>query len=291
MNILRRHPYLSSTVILGVLLFVFTALLNMTQKQGLDFLKEGMIGVIEIKGVILDPDPIVAQIQKMAQTASVLGVIVRLNSPGGGVAASQEIYEALNRLKAKKPIYSSMGSVAASGAYYVACATDRIFANPGTITGSIGVLLQWFNFQGLTEKIGAKSMVIKSVQNKDLMSMFRDLKAPERHILQQLVDDTHEQFVQAILQGRAQLSEEKIRELADGRILAGKRAQTVGLIDEVASYHQVLEALGKKLGLSGPIRTIQFDQKGSWLRSLTGLIPLRQLLPTPSGIRLSYLLE
>ena len=288
---LKKHPYLSSTLILGGLLLILIVLLNVTQSQHLAFLNEGLIGVIEIKGVILDSDSIVNQIKRMEQTKSVLGVIVRLNSPGGGVVASQEIYDALNNLKETKPVYSSMGAVAASGAYYVACATHRIFANPGTITGSIGVLLQWFNFQGLTEKIGAKSMTIKSVQNKDLMSMFRDLEEPERFILQQLVDDTHEQFIQAIVQGREKLSENEIRDLADGRILAGARAKTVGLVDELASYPQVLQVLGKKLGMSSPIQTIKFDRKISWMSSLIGLAPLKQLLPTPPGIRLSYLLE
>ncbi|MBF0277629.1 MAG: signal peptide peptidase SppA [SAR324 cluster bacterium] len=291
MNILKRHPYFSSIVILAGLLLILTGLLNVTQKQNLTFLKEGVIGVIEIKGVILNPDPVVAQIQKMARTESILGVIVRLDSPGGGVAASQEIFDALNHLKSKKPIYSSMGAVAASGAYYIACATNRIFANPGTITGSIGVLLQWFNLEELTEKIGAKSMTIKSAQNKDLMSMFRELRDPERDILQQLVDDSHEQFVQAIMQGREKLTEEKVRELADGRIMAGNRAKTFGLIDEVASYPQVLQALANHLGLSDPVRTIQFDQKNSWFNLLTGLLPFKQFLPPPSGIRLSYLLE
>ena len=121
--------------------------------------------------------------------------------------------------------------------------------------------------------------------------MFRDLREPERQILQQLVDDTHEQFIQAISQGRKMLSEEKIREFADGRILAGNRAKKEGLIDEVASYTQVLQTLGKKLGLSSPIRTISFDKKDAWFNLLSGLAPLKQMFPTPSGIRLSYLLE
>ena len=288
---LKKHPFLSSILILFILLLIFTGLLNVSQKERFAFWQQGVIGVIKIQGVILDPDPIVTQIEKMERTDSVLGVVVRLNSPGGSVVAAQEIYDTLSRLKSIKPIYTSMGAVAASGAYYIACATDRIFANPGTITGSIGVLLQWFNFQDLANKVGAKTLTIKSVQNKDLMSMFRDIDESERHILQQLVDDTHEQFIQAILQGREQLNEDQILQWADGRILAGKRAQALGMIDELASYPEVVQILGEELGLGDVIQTIEFDEKEFSLISLLGLAPLKNIFPTPSGIRLSYLLE
>ncbi len=288
---LKKHPFLSSILILFVLLIIFTVLLNLTQQERFAYWQKGVIGVIEVQGMILDPDPIVAQIEKMERTESVSGVVVRLNSPGGSVVAAQEIYGMLNRLKSVKPVYASMGAVAASGAYYVACATDRIYANPGTITGSIGVLLQWFNFQELADKVGAKTLTIKSVQNKDLMSMFREIDESERHILQQLVSDTHEQFIQAILEGREQLNEDQIREWSDGRILAGKRAQSLGMIDELASYPEVVKIMGKELGLGEPIRTIEFDEKEFSLTSLLGLATLKDLLPTPSGIRLSYLLE
>ena len=288
---LKKHPFLASILILFALLLIFTGLLNVTQQERFAFWQQGVIGVIKIQGVILDPDPIVAQIEKMERTDSVLGVIVRLNSPGGSVVAAQEIYDRLKRLQSAKPIYASMGSIAASGAYYIACATDRIFANPGTITGSIGVLLQWFNFQDLANKVGAKTLTIKSVQNKDLMSMFREIEEAERHILQQLVDDTHEQFIQAILQGREQAQEEQIREWADGRILAGERARVLGMIDELASYPQVLQTMGEELGLDGAVRTIEFDEREFSLSSLLGLAALKEILPIPSGIRLSYLLE
>ena len=288
---LKKHPFLASILILFALLLIFTGLLNVTQQERFAFWQQGVIGVIKIQGVILDPDPIVAQIEKMERTDSVLGVIVRLNSPGGSVVAAQEIYDRLKRLQSAKPIYASMGSIAASGAYYIACATDRIFANPGTITGSIGVLLQWFNFQDLANKVGAKTLTIKSVQNKDLMSMFREIEEAERHILQQLVDDTHEQFIQAILQGREQAQEEQIREWADGRILAGERARALGMIDELASYPQVLQTMGEELGLDGAVRTIEFDEREFSLSSLLGLAALKEILPIPSGIRLSYLLE
>ena len=288
---LKKHPFLASILILFALLLIFTGLLNVTQQERFAFWQQGVIGVIKIQGVILDPDPIVAQIEKMERTDSVLGVIVRLNSPGGSVVAAQEIYDRLKRLQSAKPIYASMGSIAASGAYYIACATDRIFANPGTITGSIGVLLQWFNFQDLANKVGAKTLTIKSVQNKDLMSMFREIEEAERHILQQLVDDTHEQFIQAILQGREQAQEEQIREWADGRILAGERARALGMIDELASYPQVLQTMGEELGLDGAVRTIEFDEREFSLNSLLGLAALKEILPIASGIRLSYLLE
>ncbi len=247
--------------------------------------------MVKIKGMILNPDPVVAQIRKMEQTESVRGVIVRLDSPGGGVAASQEIYEALNELKKVKPVYASMGAVAASGAYYIACASDRIFANPGTITGSIGVLLQWFNLEELGKKIGAEAVTITSVPNKDLMSMFHGVENSQREILQQLVDDTHEQFVQAILKGREQLKEDQIRTFADGRVVVGNRAVAIGLVDELGSFSQVISSLGQELDLQEPIQTIEFDSASFSLISLLGLAPLKEILPDPTGIRLNYLLQ
>ncbi|MBF0288063.1 MAG: signal peptide peptidase SppA [SAR324 cluster bacterium] len=288
---LKKHPFISSTLILFVLLLVFSALLNLTQVQRISFLKEGVVGVIKIKGIILDPDPVVAQIRKMEQTHSVRGVIVRLDSPGGGVAASQEIYDALNELRKMKPVYTSMGAVAASGAYYIACASDRIFANPGTITGSIGVLLQWFNLEELGKKIGAEAITITSVPNKDLMSMFHGLENSQRVILQELVNDTHEQFIQAILKGREQLLEDQVRAVADGRVVVGNRAAAMGLVDELGSFSQVIWSLGKKLNLQEPIQTIEFDSTSFSLISLLGLAPLKEILPDPTGIRLSYLLQ
>ena len=287
----KRHPYWTSIAVLFVLLVIFTLLLNATQQERLGWSQQGVIGIVKVQGTILNPAPLVAQIKKMQNTKSILGVVVRLNSPGGGVAASQEIYEALKGLQETKPVYSSMGSVAASGAYYVACATDRIFANPGTITGSIGVLLQWFNFQELASKMGVQTLVIKSVQNKDLMSMFQALDAQERLILQQMVDDTHEQFVQVIVEGRKNLAESQIRQLADGRILVGQRAKRVGLVDELGSFSQVVQALGEELKLQQPIRTVEFRSSDYSLESLIELTSLKKILPSPSGLRLSYLLE
>lgn len=288
---LKKHPLISGSLILFILLLVFSVLLSQTQSERFNLSEEGLIGVININGVIAEADLVVQQIRRMQNTDSVHGVIVRLNSPGGGVAASQEIYEALLELKEKKTVYSSMGSVAASGAYYIACGTDKIFSNPGTITGSIGVLLQWFNFQELSDKVGAKILTIKSVQNKDLMSMFREPEEKERKILQQLVDDTHEQFVQAIIQGRPDMEEETIRTLADGRILVGDRAKSIGLVDELASFRQVVRALSKDLGFEREVKTIQFDQQEfSWVE-LFGLTPLKEFLNHSTGIHLSYLLQ
>lgn len=288
---LKKHPYLSGSLILFVLLMIFVILLNSTQSENFSLSQEGSIGVISVDGVIAQSDHIVRQIEQMEKVDSIRGVIVRLNSPGGGVAASQEIFDAVVKLKKKKPVYAAMGSVAASGAYYIACGASKIFANPGTITGSIGVILQWYNFQELSEKIGAKTLTIKSVPNKDLMSMFREPLDPEKQILQQLVDDTHEQFVQAIIQGRPEMDEENIRQLADGRVVAGNRAQTLGLVDELASFSQVVATFADDLGLEGKVRTVQFDKEGfSWI-SLLGLAPLKQFLDQPTGLRLSYLLQ
>ncbi|MDP6730277.1 MAG: signal peptide peptidase SppA, partial [SAR324 cluster bacterium] len=250
------------------------------------------IGLIEVNGMILDPLPVVEQIQTMEQLDHVLGVILRIESPGGSVAASQEIHEALNQLRRNKPVYASLGSVAASGGYYIACGTDRIIASAGTLTGSIGVLLEWANLEELGKNAGVKMYRIKSGKYKNVPSLFEEIRENERDLLTGVVDDTHEQFVQAVMKGRPGLEESRVRELADGRVFSGKQAFEAGLVDELGGYASVVRRLSEKLGLSPNEEVFQLDLEDSGISGLLGLASLERWMKQPfSGFRLNYLMH
>ncbi|MDJ0626507.1 MAG: signal peptide peptidase SppA [Candidatus Caenarcaniphilales bacterium] len=194
------------------------------------------------------------QLIKASKDKSVKGVLIRINSPGGAVGISQEIYQAAKKVRAKKPIVASMGDVAASGGYYVASMSDLIYANPGTLTGSIGVISHFMNLEGLYGKIGLKDMTVKSGRYKDIGSSTRPMSEEEREILQDLVDDTYEQFVGDVYEGRRtnsnkygdfrkNLTKDDIRYVAEGMIYTGNQAKQVGLVDELGNYYDALDQL------------------------------------------------
>ena len=279
-----------SAVFIGLSL-IMVILIQWTD-QGSFGMGHRQIGLIEVNGMILDPLPVVEQIQTMEQLDHVLGVILRIESPGGSVAASQEIHEALNQLRRKKPVYASLGSVAASGGYYIACGTDRIIASAGTLTGSIGVLLEWANLEELGKNAGVKMYRIKSGKYKNVPSLFEEIQENERDLLTGVVDDTHEQFVQAVLKGRPGLQESRVRELADGRVLSGKQAFEAGLVDELGGYASVVSRLSEQLGLSPNEEVFQLDLEDSGISGLLGLASLERWMKQPfSGFRLNYLMH
>ena len=279
-----------SAVFIGLSL-ILVILIQWTD-QGSFGMGHRQIGLIEVNGMILDPLPVVEQIQTMEQLDHVLGVILRIESPGGSVAASQEIHEALNQLRRNKPVYASLGSVAASGGYYIACGTDRIIASAGTLTGSIGVLLEWANLEELGKNAGVKMYRIKSGKYKNVPSLFEEIQENERDLLTGVVDDTHEQFVQAVLEGRPGLEESRVRELADGRVFSGKQAFEAGLVDELGGYASVVHRLSEKLGLSPNEEVFQLDLEDSGISGLLGLASLERWMKQPfSGFRLNYLMH
>ena len=279
-----------SAVFIGLSL-ILVILIQWTD-QGSFGMGHRQIGLIEVKGMILDPLPVVEQIQTMEQLDHVLGVILRIESPGGSVAASQEIHEALNQLRRNKPVYASLGSVAASGGYYIACGTDRIIASAGTLTGSIGVLLEWANLEELGKNAGVKMYRIKSGKYKNVPSLFEEIQENEWDLLTGVVDDTHEQFVQAVLEGRPDLEESRVRELADGRVFSGKQAFEAGLVDELGGYASVVSRLSEQLGLSPNEEVFQLDLEDSGISGLLGLASLERWMKKPfSGFRLNYLMH
>jgi len=196
---------------------------------------------------------------------------LRIDSPGGVVGPSQEIYAELN--KVSKSIITSMGSVAASGGYYIACASDRIFANPGTITGSIGVVMSFPKLQELSKKIGYDKEVVKSGKYKDAGSSFREMTPEERQLFQSMVDDVHEQFVEAVFEGRqnANLTREAIEELADGRAFSGRQALQMNLIDEIGTLYDAIDYAAEISGLKGKPKVIKKKERESLMDRFLGV--------------------
>lgn len=258
----------------------------------LDFSGENRIALIRIEGVILDAKDTVADLKRFADSSSVKAIVLRIDSPGGGVVPSQEIHDAVERVRTKqnKPVVASMGTVAASGGYYIAAAADRIVANPGTLTGSIGVIMELVNLEGLLEKVGVESVVVKSGQYKDVGSPFRKMGADDRRILQAVLDDVHSQFVEAVANGRS-LDVATVRKLADGRIFTGRQALEAGLVDKLGDLDDAVRLAAELVGIEGEPRVVEPKKRFS-IRELIesrlrGLMPRFDFQP---GIRLKYLM-
>ena len=216
--------------------------------------KEG-VAIVRVEGPIMDSSQAVAELEAFGDDPMVKAIVVRIDSPGGGVAPSQEIYNAVKRVRKEqnKTVVASMGTVAASGGYYIAVATDRILANPGTLTGSIGVIMQMANFQELLEKVGVKSVVIKTGKFKDLGSPFRPMVEEERQLLEAVMHDTLSQFIEAVAEGRS-MDAAEVEQLADGRIFTGRQAKSVLLIDEIGDLHDAIKLAGELGGIEGTPR-------------------------------------
>lgn len=248
---MKKRPFLLASLLIGgiflfFLLVIFAA--GWLRPGALMTSSAPKIGILEVQGVIENEGLVLRQIQELLDNEGVRAVVLRVNSPGGGVAPSQEIHAELLRLAAAKPLVVSFGSVVASGGYYIAVAGERLFANPGTMTGSIGVIMHFSDYQGLMQKVGIRSEVIKSGEYKDVGSTTRSMTDAERQLLQQLVDDVHEQFVQAVSAGR-DIRTEDLAELADGRILTGRQALEVGLIDELGTFADAVAHAASRVGL------------------------------------------
>ena len=248
------------SIIFVALIFVVGFLGISTQETSLG-ISGKKVGLIELNGVILDSRSMVRKLERMRDSDGISSIVLRIDSPGGGVAASQEIYEAVKSVRESgKPIVISMGSVAASGGYYIACGADSIIANPGTTTGSIGVILEVPNFTGLLQKIGVEFNVIKSGTFKDTGSPYREMNQKERGYLQNYVNDAFDQFVGVVVENR-NLEKEEVLTLADGRIFTGKQALENNLIDNLGDYRDAIRIAADMAGIKGKPKTYQFPQK------------------------------
>ena len=204
------------------------------------------VAVINVNGIIIDSDPYIKSIREIRESDSVKAVVVRINSPGGAVATSQEVYEELKSLGETVPVIASMGTVAASGGYYIACAAATIYANPGTITGSIGVIAQFASYEQLLKWAKVEVEVIKSGEFKDLGSPLRKMPEAEKAYLQTLIDSVHSQFKDTVSEKR-NLSPAKVASLSDGKIFTGSRAKELGLVDRIGTLEAAV-AEARKLG-------------------------------------------
>jgi protease-4 len=232
---MRKHPVIFGVLLLLALglafcLFFYRAGAH-TGKNKTFFLND-KVGVVSVNGIIHDSMEIMEQLEDFGRDDSIVAVVLRIDSPGGGVAASQEIYDAVLELKKKKKVVVSMGSVAASGGLLIACGADKIVANAGTITGSISAIMQFANIEELLKKIGLKSSVVKSGKYKDIGSPLRDMTPEERKIIQDLIDDIYNQFVDVIVRDR-NIARKQVVAIADGRVFTGRQAKKYGLVDYI----------------------------------------------------------
>ena len=218
------------------------------------------VALIELKGVILSSDEIVRQIKKYAKSSSVKAIVFYVDSPGGGVSASEEIFQELKKAKEKKPVVVSMGSVAASGGYYVSLAGSKIVANPGTITGSIGVIAQFPNFRKLLDKVGIDFEVIKSGKFKDSGNPYRGLTPEERKYFQGVIDDVFEQFVNHVVSER-KIPRNEVLKIADGRIFTGRQAYEFGLVDTLGTLETAIKIAAEMSGIKGEPRIVKEKKK------------------------------
>lgn len=254
----RRHPFLFFVLVFTAIVasaVVLTSLISaVTQEKG-DLGFGEKVGVVETEGMITDAREVLDRIRAFREADSVKAIVLRINSPGGAVGPAQEIYREVEKTVKQKRVVASLGPVAASGGYYVAASADRIMASPGTVTGSIGVIMAYTNFRELFEKIGLRPVVIKSGKYKDMGSPLREISDEERALLQKFTDTVHEQFITDVAEGRGK-KPEAVREIADGRIFSGAAARELGLIDRLGNQRDAVVWAGRLAGIKGRVRAV-----------------------------------
>jgi len=262
----QEHPVLMGFILLGlVFLFFwggvtfFISTVNRPAKGEIFGMKPG-VGIIDLKGVITTPEEIIDDLTSFRTNSNVKAIVLRIDSPGGAVGASQEIFEEVKRTNKVKPVVASMGSVAASGGFYAALGAEKIVASAGTLTGSVGVILKFANLKELFDKIGYKSEVVKSGDLKDIGSPDRPLSQKERDILQALIDNVYNQFVKAVAESR-NLPEEQVRALADGRVFSGEQAKEAGLIDQLGNFTDAIMLAADLAGLDKENPNLIYPEK------------------------------
>jgi len=271
-------------IILFVILIIISIVTLLFQKN----LPIGeKVALIKIEGPIIDAKDTIDELKGYVKDPSIKAIVIRIDSPGGAVAPSQEIYEEIKKAVIKKKIIVSMGSIAASGGYYIASPATKIISNPGTLTGSIGVIMEIPNIEGLMNKIGVKTEVIKSGKHKDIASIFRGIKKEEREILQNVLDNVHEQFIKAVAEGR-KIHPDDIRKIADGRIFTGEQALKLGLVDQLGNLQDAIDIASKLAGIKGEPIVVSKKEKISLINLLKNSIPneIKELNPS---IKVKYL--
>ncbi len=268
----RRHPLLffmlvftslvcATVVIIGLLIFAGS------RRTELKFGQK--IGVVEVSGAITDARETLDILKRFREDDTIRAVVVRVDSPGGAVGPSQEIYREIRKTGQVKKVVASLGAVAASGGYYIASACDGIVSNPGTLTGRIGVIMGYTNIRGLLDKIGLYPVVIKSGKYKDIGSPVREMTPEERRILEDFADQVHGQFIRDVARGRG-LAVDKVRKVADGRIFSGQKARELGLVDRLGNLDDAVAWAAEMAGIEGDVQTVREPrEKYPWLHYVT----------------------
>ncbi len=275
---------LTLVILGGIFLVLFVIIISVI---ALFVAGEG-VALVEVTGPIYSSREVVDQLQKHKDDEFVKAIVLRINSPGGAVAPVQEIHRELSKIQ--KSVVVSMGSTATSGSYYIASAADWIFANPGTLTGSIGVIMQFPKWEGLMKKVGVEQEVIKSGKYKDAGSVYRKLTSEEKELFQATIDDVHDQFLEAVFEGRQhkELTREEVEEIADGRLMSGRQALERKLVDQLGDMSDAIEHAGKLAGIKGKPRVIQIRTRRSLLERLIGDIlgsELNRIMQDQSPLR------
>lgn len=267
---MKKHPLLSAFFItmLVVAFFVGLTILVFTFASTGRFARE-RVGVLEIKGLIAESQPFLKQLEKYQKDSRIKAIVVRVNSPGGAVGPSQEMMREMEKVRKDKKIVASMGTLAASGGYYVCLGADLIMAAPGTATGSIGVIVKFSNVEQLTKKLGLDFFTLKAGRYKDVGNPFRRMTSEERAYMQRLIDNIYEQFIQDVARTR-KLTVNKTRSLAQGQIFTGAQAKDLGLVDELGNLSDAIERAGRLAGITGKVEAVYPEKERSLLRLLVG---------------------
>ncbi len=230
---------------------------------------EEQIALVRVEGIITSSEEITKILARSEKNDRIKAILLRIDSPGGAVVPSQEIYDAVKKIRelGEKKVVTSMGTVAASGGYYIASASNFVMANPGTLTGSLGVIMELPNIEGLLQKVGVETIVIKSGPNKDAGSPFRKMTTEEKALFQNLLDDVHDQFIKAVAEGRS-LPVEEVKTLADGRIFTGRQAKTVGLVDGLGNLEDAVQKAKELAGIRGEAEVVETQKECSFFKML-----------------------
>ncbi len=267
-----KHPLLSSclivVVVVSALVLASLAAVGVWGKSSFWGAKE-KVGVVEISGVIADAKNILKQLDKYRDDANIKAIVLRINSPGGAVGPSQEILREVEKVRKVKKVVASLGTVAASGGYYIASGADLIMSSPGTATGSIGVIMQFANVEALTKKIGLDMFSLKAGRYKDVGSPFRPMTPEDKAYLQELLENVYQQFLRDVARNR-KIPLDKMRAIAEGRIYTGEEAKKVGLVDELGNLTDAIEKAGRLGGIKGKVEPVYPEKEISLLRLLMG---------------------
>jgi protease-4 len=277
---MSKNGLITLGIVVGIAFVIFFAVISFGQWRDSDtFIGGKAIGLIEVEGVIADSRRVVEEIQRFEKEPDIPVILLHVDSPGGAVAPSQEIYSELKRAKAKgKKIVVSMGTLAASGGYLISLPADVIVANPSTITGSIGVIMEFPNIEGLMQKLGVSVEVVKSKEFKDIGSPYRAMLPEEKDLLKDMVLDVYDQFVSVVVEDR-KLPRDSVEQIADGRVFSGRQAQKLGLVDSLGTFEDAKRIAGNLAGISGEPKIVRQTRPFSLIDFLTGDVGSRLLMP------------